>query len=84
MADSDLVVVHTFMNRPEAELAQSALEAAGIESIVLADDAGGVQPGLWEGEQIRVLVRPENEGEARTILNTTAKPEPKTEEPKIE
>ena len=74
MAESDLVVVHTFRTRQEAELAQSALEAAGIESIVLADDAGGVQPGLWEGEWVRVLVRPENEGEARAILDTAATP----------
>jgi hypothetical protein len=81
MADSDpdLVVVHTFKNRQEAELAQSALEAAGIESIVLADDAGGVQPGFWEGEPVKVLVRPENETEARDVLDTTATPEPKTE-----
>jgi len=79
MADSELVVVHTFMNRPEAELAQSALEAAGIESIVLADDAGGVQPGLWEAEPVRVLVRVENESEARAILDTTATADPKAD-----
>jgi Putative prokaryotic signal transducing protein len=81
MADSEsnLVVVHTFSNRQEAELAQSALEAAGIESIVMADDAGGVQPGFWESEPVRILVRSENETEARDVLTTTATPEPKTE-----
>ena len=79
MAQSELVVVHTFKSRPEAELAHSALEAAGIESIVLADDAGGVQPGFWESEPVRVLVRAENLREARAILDTTAKPAPSSD-----
>ena len=47
MRDAELVVVRTFLNRIEAELAQSALEAGDIESIVSADDAGGLRPGLW-------------------------------------
>jgi hypothetical protein len=78
-SDSNLVVVNTFRNRQEAELAQSALEAAGIESIVMADDAGGVQPGFWESEPVRILVRSENETEARDVLTTTATPESKSE-----
>ena len=41
MTDNDLVTVRTFNDRIEAELAQSALEAAGIESMVSGDDAGG-------------------------------------------
>ena len=80
MAESELVVVHTFKSRPEAELAHSALEAAGIESMVLADDAGGTQPGLWESEPVKVLVRPEDEREARSILDTAAQPAPKSDE----
>jgi hypothetical protein len=79
MAESQLIVVHTFKSRTEAELAHSALEAAGIESMILADDAGGAQPGLWEGEPIKVLVRPENENEARAVLDITAKPSPESE-----
>jgi hypothetical protein len=79
MTESDLVVVHTFKSRPEGELAQSALEAAGIESMLLADDAGGAYPGLLEGEPLRLLVRPENEREAREILDTAAKPTPDSE-----
>jgi len=53
--------VATFKSRPEADLAKSALEAADIESIVTGDDAGGLQPGLWEGE-------------GREILSSDAKP----------
>jgi Putative prokaryotic signal transducing protein len=68
MAHDDLVVVGTFNSRPEAELARSALEAAGIESSVFGDDAGGTQPGLWEGRGVAVVVNRENESEARAVL----------------
>jgi hypothetical protein len=74
MADSDLVVVHTFNSRPEAEMAKSALDAAEIESMVMADDAGGTQPGFWEGRGVAVLVNRENEQAAREILELDAKP----------
>ena len=72
MADPELVVVHVFPDRIEADLAASALEAAGIESMVAADDAGGTQPGLWEARGVALLVRQEDEQEARAILDTTA------------
>ena len=69
MADSDLVVVRTFSDRIEADLAQSALEAAGIESMIRGDDAGGLQPGLWVGTGVDLLVREEDAGTAREILD---------------
>ncbi len=72
MADDDLVVVHTFNTRPEADVAKSALDAAGIEAMVLGDDAGGVYPGLWEGRGVAVVVNVENEQAARDILDTNA------------
>ena len=43
MNNAEMVVVGTFMNKIEAEMAQGALEAADIESIVSADDAGGMR-----------------------------------------
>jgi len=46
MNDVKLVVVGTFLNKLEAEIARGALEAADIESMVAADDAGGTRPGL--------------------------------------
>ena len=75
MADRDLVVVGTFNSRPEADVAKSALEAAGIESMVLADDAGGTQPGLWEGRGVAVVVNREDEGPAREVLTSRADPD---------
>ena len=73
MSDSELVVVRTFNDRIEAELAQSALEAAGIESMVRGDDAGGTQPGLWASEGVAVLVREEDAIAAREILDVEPK-----------
>jgi hypothetical protein len=67
MNDAPLVVVGTFLNRVDADLAQGALEAAGIEAIVSADDAGGLRPGLWLGG-VRLLVRAEDAEQAGAIL----------------
>jgi Putative prokaryotic signal transducing protein len=63
-----LMAVGTYPNKIDAELALSALEAADIEAIVTADDAGGLQPGLWVGEGVRVLVRAEDAERAKEIL----------------
>lgn len=73
MKHPDLVVVHTFMSRPEADMAKSALDAAGIESMVLGDDAGGLQPGLWEGRGVAVVVNTDDEQAAREILANEAR-----------
>ncbi len=75
MARDALVVVHTYMNTFEAEVGLSALEAAGIEAMLRADDAGGVQPGLWTGRGVQLLVRDEDAERAREVLDTAARPE---------
>jgi len=64
---NELVVVRDFLNRAEAEIAQGALEAEGVRSIVQADDAGGEEPGLWMGG-VKLLVRPEDLRAANEIL----------------
>ena len=69
MDDEKLVAVGSYPNKIDAELAQGALEAADIEAMVSADDAGGLQPGLWVGEGVRVLVRAEDAERASKILN---------------
>ena len=65
---SELVVVGTFLNHIDAEIAQGALEAADIESMVSADDAGGLRPHLWMGG-VRLLVRAEDVDQAIKILS---------------
>jgi hypothetical protein len=68
MDDARLVAVADFSNRIDAKIAQSALDAAGIESNVSADDAGGLQPGLWMAG-VKLVVRETDADRAREILN---------------
>ncbi|HEY7288935.1 MAG TPA: hypothetical protein VH583_03785 [Vicinamibacterales bacterium] len=70
----DLVVVKVFPNRVEADVAKSALDAAGIESMVLSDDAGGLQPGLWESRGVAVVVQRDHQHAAHEVLNSKARP----------
>ena len=63
------VVVATYRTRSEAELAQSALAAAGIDSVIAADDAGGVYPFDLSGGA-RLLVAEEDALSATEILDT--------------
>ena len=66
-----LVTVGTFLTHIDADLAKSALEAAGIESLIVSDDCGGVRPHLWLGG-VKVVVRDEDAQRALEILNPTA------------
>ena len=74
MTDHDLVVVHRFFNRQEAELAKSALDAAEIDSFVRSDDGGGMERGLWAANGVEVVVRREDVQTAREILDLPATP----------
>ena len=66
---SDLIVVHAFASQLEAEIAKSALESAGIDAMIKADTAGGMRPHLaWSGGGFQVLVREEDVGEAKEVL----------------
>ncbi|HKW03027.1 MAG TPA: hypothetical protein VJN96_24590 [Vicinamibacterales bacterium] len=68
---SHLVTVRTFLNRIEADLALSALEAAGIEAVLSRDDCGGVRPSLWMSG-VDLLVRPEDFRRATDVLDLPA------------
>ena len=72
MAEDNLVAVRTFSNHIEADLAKGALDAAGIESAISADDAGGTRPHLWVGAGVRLLVRLEDAERAAEVLETPA------------
>lgn len=54
MDSPDLVVVGTFSSTTDAHLAKGRLDAAGIESMIRADNAGGMYPVLAGAE---LLVR---------------------------
>jgi hypothetical protein len=62
-----MVEVGTYPNRQDAELAQTALTAAGIESEIASDDAGGAYPFDLSGGA-RILVGEADADDAREIL----------------
>ncbi len=67
----DATVIRTFLNHIDADLASSALEAAGIESTIRADDCGGVRPHLWMGG-VKLLVATDDVPLAEEILSAFA------------
>ncbi len=73
MTDSELIVIRTFGTKFEAEVAKSALDAANLDAMIQADDAGGVQPGMWAGNGVDLLVRAEDAERAKEILSTSAR-----------
>jgi len=73
MTDSNLVTLKTFLNHVDADLAKSVLDSMGIESLISADDAGGLRPGLWTGTGVRLLVRREDAELAGAVLEPDSK-----------
>lgn len=65
-----MVVIRTFLNNVDAELAKSALEAAEITSIIRADDCGGVRPHLWMGG-VELLVDEADQAQAEEVLGSS-------------
>lgn len=73
MSDAKLVVVQSFGNRAEAELAKGALQAAGIQAMTQADTVGGMREHIaWSGAGFQVFVREEDAAAARDVLVATA------------
>ena len=69
MPEIKLVVVRSYGNRPEAELARGLLEAAGVPAMIQADTAGGMREHLaWSGAGFKLLVRGDDAEAARDLL----------------
>jgi hypothetical protein len=80
MSDASYVI-RTFPSTLEAELAQAALEANGIPSALMSDDAGGMMPWLHILHPVRVVVREQDVPEAvRVLEGLGAEGEPGDEE----
>jgi hypothetical protein len=70
MDETELVVVGTFPNRIEAEMAQGALESGGIASVITADDVGGQYASIsLTGAGVRLHERPEDVEAAQELLS---------------
>jgi Putative prokaryotic signal transducing protein len=63
-----MVEVGSYTTRSDAELAQAVLEAAGIPSVIAADDAGGAYPFDLSGGA-RLLVDEADAEDAAAILS---------------
>jgi hypothetical protein len=71
--DAELVIVRTFGDRIEAEMARSALEAAGIVSMVRGDDCAGLRPHMLLGNGIDLIVRAGDREQALEVLGIRAR-----------
>ena len=65
MNPSDLVVISTFLSTADAHIAKGLLDEAGIESMIRADNAGGMYPAISRAE---LLVRAEDVEKATESL----------------
>lgn len=63
-------VIRTFANETEAQIAQAVLDANGIDSHLIRDDAGGMMPWLQWLHPIRLAVREADSAEAVQLLDT--------------
>lgn len=72
MTTGELVVVRTFSNAVDAEVAVGALEASGIEGMIRRDDCGGMRPQLWLSG-VEVVVRAEDAARAAELLANVRK-----------
>ncbi len=63
------VVIRRYPTEVEAQLAQAVLDAHGIPSMLLRDDAGGMQPMLTALAGVRLLVRHDDAVAALRILD---------------
>lgn len=67
-------VIRTFANEVEAQVAQAVLDANGIDSFLIRDDAGGMMPWLQWLHPIRLVVREGDSVEAVELLDTPPGP----------
>jgi hypothetical protein len=67
-------VIRTFANEVEAHVAQAVLDANGIDSYLIRDDANGMMPWLQWLHPIRLVVRQEDSKDAVELLDIPPRP----------
>jgi hypothetical protein len=53
VSSSDLITISTFRSAADAQIAKGILDEEGIQSMIRADDAGGMYPAI-SGAELRV------------------------------
>ena len=66
----EVVVLKTFNNEIEAEMAQQMLHEAGVTAFVFKDDAGGMEPQLQRSSGVRLVVNRADAQHANKMLKT--------------
>lgn len=74
-------VVRTYPNSVEAEFARAVLDANGIVSMLLKDNAAGMLPFLDVLHPVRLVVRRTDVDTAVRLLDATAATDPKADPP---
>jgi hypothetical protein len=70
--NNDIVVIRTFADAISAHIAQAALDANDIRSIIVGDDAGGAYPALTFSNGVRLAVQHSDAMKALRLLDTEA------------
>lgn len=70
MAETGLFVIRTFSRDLDARLAEAVLEANGIESMIIADNAAGMMPYLDSLHPIRLAVKESDVEDALALLDS--------------
>ncbi len=63
-----MVNIGVFSSAAEAAIVRGKLAAAGIEAMIVMDDAGGMIPSLQLAAGVRLFVHREDEEQAQTLL----------------
>jgi len=71
MDEDALCVIRTFSRDLDARLAESVLEANGIESIIIGDNAAGMLPYLNALHPIRLAVKESDVEQALSLLDAS-------------
>ena len=66
----ELVVIRTFPDAISAHIAQAALDANDIRSIIVGDDAGGAYPALTFSNGVRLAVQHVDAMQALRLLDS--------------
>jgi len=70
--NSEIVVIRTFPDAISAHIAQAALDANDIQSIIVGDDAGGAYPALAFSSGVRLAVKHSDAVSALRLLESPA------------
>ncbi len=73
-SESELAVAARFLSEFAAEVALSALRAAGVDAVLRRDDRGGLEAQPWT-TGVAILVRREDLDQATEILSATPLPD---------